>query len=135
MKRTVTIVCIVVLGLLVVGSYRLENEVESMLRRLAGLDAAYLQEQRNVQVLKAEWSYLNQPGRLQELATRHVDRVGLAPIAPYQIGHLDELPPRPEPVVDENADDGWDAVAGMPRPSFKPELPPGVVLASTERPQ
>jgi len=135
MRRTVTIVSVAALGILVVGSYRLENEVESMHRRLAGLDADYLQEQRNVQVLRAEWSYLNQPERLQELAARHVDRVGLQPIAPGQTGRLDELPFRPEPAIDENAGDGWDAVAGLPRPSFKPALPAGVVFASTGRPQ
>jgi cell division protein FtsL len=135
MKRAVIIVSVLLLGLLVVGSYRLENAVETMHRQLGELDTAYLQEERNLQVLKAEWSFLNQPERLQEMAMRHVDRFGLQPIAPSQTGSLDELPMRPEPPVDDDAGDGWDAVAGLPRPAFKPALPSSLFLASSERPQ
>lgn len=135
MKRALIVLSVLLLGALVVGSYRLENAVESMHRRLGELDTAYLREERNLQVLKAEWSFLNQPERLQEMAMRHVDRVGLQPIAPVQIGTLDQLPMRPAPAVDDDAGDGWDAVAGLPRPAFKPALPSGLFLASSERPQ
>jgi hypothetical protein len=42
-------------------------------------------------VLDAEWSFLNQPQRLDQLAKRFLD---LAPIATSQIGHLSQLPRR-----------------------------------------
>jgi hypothetical protein len=128
MKRTLIVSTALLLGGFVFGSYLLENKVEGMRRHLAALDAEFLQEQRNIQVLKAEWSFLNQPERLQELALRHLDRVELRPIVPAQVGRLDELPARPEPSADGGA-----APDGTPRPAFKPVPPAGVVFASTER--
>ena len=54
-----------------------------------------------VQVLHAEWSYLNRPERLAALAARHLD---LAPMTPRQIGSLDMMPPAmtPLPVAQES---------------------------------
>lgn len=130
MRRTVTLTALVLFGLLSIGLYLIESEVEQQHRRLGRLDAEMEQEQKNLQVLRAEWSYLNQPERLQELAAAHVDRVGLRPIAPAQIGRLDELPMRPEP-PDEAGPAAGGQMAGLPRPAFKPAPPPGVVFAST----
>jgi hypothetical protein len=43
-------------------------------------------------VLEAEWSYLNDPTRLADLARRYTD---LAPATPTQIAGFDRLVPRP----------------------------------------
>ena len=43
-------------------------------------------------VLRAEWSYLNRPDRLSELASRHL---ALGPVAPVQVGDIAALPARP----------------------------------------
>ena len=45
--------------------------------------------QRNYSILAAEWSFLSQPSRIQELARRHLD---LQELTPEQIGHLLGLP-------------------------------------------
>ncbi len=51
-----------------------------------------LAEQEAIHVLHAEWSYMNQPGRLQALASRHLD---LQPTKPSQLGTLAGLPRLP----------------------------------------
>ena len=127
MKRLIIGASLLLLGTFAIGLYLLENEVEHLQRRLADLDRELLQEQESVQVLKAEWSYLNQPERLQKLALKYVGRVGLKPIDPEQTGTLRDLPVKDEE-HGSNGEIGDDAV---PRPAFKPAPPPGVLMAST----
>jgi len=63
---------------------RLEDEL-ARLERNIGTD------REQIRVLDAEWSFLNQPARLERLAKRHLP---LGAIAPAQIGRLDQLPRR-----------------------------------------
>ncbi len=50
-----------------------------------------LRHQEAIQVLKTEWSYLNQPARIADLARRHL---GLRPLTARQFVRLDDLPAR-----------------------------------------
>jgi hypothetical protein len=57
-----------------------------------------------VSLLRAEWSLLNQPTRVQELVSRHADELKLAPLDPKQIVRFEQLPPRPSgPAPDDEA--------------------------------
>jgi hypothetical protein len=62
-----------------------ESELKQINRQIdANRDATH--------VLEAEWSYLNDPTRLADLARRYTD---LAPATPTQIAGFDRLLPRP----------------------------------------
>lgn len=50
-------------------------------------------ERERIEVLRAEWSYLNRPSRIAALAKEHL---GLASMTPDQIVTAERLPPRPE---------------------------------------
>jgi hypothetical protein len=95
-----------------IGLYALSYEVQRLEDVLADTNADLLRERELVQVLEAEWSFLNQPDRLRALAVRHLD---LVPVEPHQIATLQELPLRPRP------EDRLDIVP--PLPKRKPSLP------------
>ena len=94
MIRPATLFWIALAGCVGFGLYHLKNEVQSQEDELFRVNRTILAEQEAIHVLRAEWSYLNQPARLQALATRHLD---LQPTKPSQLGTIASLPPLPPP--------------------------------------
>lgn len=91
MRRTLTVVAIVLTGLMSYGLYNMKYEVRRLEAELAGLQHRIAGERDGLQVLRAEWAYLNRPARLQKLAANHLD---LAPLTAAQVGLLEDLPKR-----------------------------------------
>lgn len=83
-------------ALLVLVSFELYNgvhRVKAQEQQLVSLKAEIAREAEAIRVLKAEWSSLNQPERLQDLARRHL---ALSPTGAAQIVVLTSLPVRGE---------------------------------------
>lgn len=60
-----------VLGVtVVIGLFVVKHEVHELENRLQALNAEIISDRDAVQVLQAEWAYLNQPSRLEALGTR-----------------------------------------------------------------
>jgi cell division protein FtsL len=121
--RTLTLFGIVTLILVCFGLYKGVYSAKAHERALQQLNADIAKEAESLRVLKAEWSYLNQPERLQALARKHLS---LAPTDPNQIVVMASLPVRGEgwsmqsPVVDfGDLPRRVDPTAPMPR--RKPE--------------
>jgi hypothetical protein len=74
------------------GLYQVELTVRDLDRQLDSLDATIERNREAVHMLKAEWSYLNDPRRLAELSSRYLD---LAPVRPEQLAVFDDLPVAP----------------------------------------
>ncbi|MDZ4738439.1 MAG: hypothetical protein SGJ03_00855 [Alphaproteobacteria bacterium] len=84
----------IAIALLLLVSFALYNgvyRVKAQTRELKDLDGAITKEAEAIRVLKAEWSFLNQPERLQDLARRHLT---LGPTGARQIVVLANLPER-----------------------------------------
>jgi hypothetical protein len=77
--------------------FQTSYDVQDLEDKLAGLNRKIVEEQESIQVLKAEWSYLNDPTKLEELATAHL---ALQPVEARQFLALDQLPMRPAPAPD-----------------------------------
>lgn len=77
-----------VIGLSVV-LYDIKYRAELADKHAEKLEQKISEEQEGIRVLRAEWSYLNQPERLQELATRYTN---LKTLTPVQIGSFDVVP-------------------------------------------
>ena len=71
--------------------FYIKQEVREMEQELGIVHRDILRHQEAIRVLKTEWSYLNQPARIADLAARHLD---LRPLTARQFVHLEDLPPR-----------------------------------------
>lgn len=102
--------------------FQVKYQVVSLEEELARLNAATLREQNQIHVLEAEWSYLNQPQRLEELNERFVH---LKPINPAQYGTVASLPQRPErlDVQPGTRLPGTDGMIARMAPPRRPVLP------------
>jgi len=84
-----------------VVTYNLKHEAEASASRVARLHTAIAREREAIALLKAEWSMLSQPGRLQQLVERYDDHFRLEPFSASQIATLDEVPLRAVDVAPE----------------------------------
>lgn len=89
MTRALSIIGVVLLVASSFGLYRLKYQVQRLDRQAQALERSIQHERRTIRVLDAEWTYLNQPQRIQDLATRFLH---LQPLQTSQIGTIDEIP-------------------------------------------
>lgn len=93
MIRPTTVLWMGLAGAVGFGLFQMKHQVQALEDEMFRLNRAIVGEQQAIHVLKAEWSYINQPQRLQTLAARHLD---LQPMKPTQLGGLADLPIRGE---------------------------------------
>ncbi len=79
------------IGAMAFGLFQLKLAVQPAEEEFARLSRELLASEETIHVLRAEWSYLNRPDRLAELAGRNL---ALQPMAPVQIGAIEALPMR-----------------------------------------
>ncbi len=91
MKRVTRLIWPLLFAGLVFGLYNLKAQVEEQEKELARIQRAIEDEREAIQVLRAEWSYLNQPERLRRLATPRLD---LQPATQKQMASLERLAQR-----------------------------------------
>jgi hypothetical protein len=130
MNRRVTLIAAIVMSVSSFALYQTELGVRRQEKQLAGLDRRIDEHQRAIRVLQAEWAYLSQPRRLQDLAFRYLH---LAPVSGAQIARVEDLPVR-DPAALAGA--GGAAASEPPRwPGSQETLPlparrPALVRAS-----
>ncbi|QCO14572.1 hypothetical protein D3869_04660 [Azospirillum brasilense] len=71
-------------------------EVQELEEKLGSLNRKIMVEQEAIQVLKAEWSFLNDPTRLETLSREHL---ALQPTEARQFVAMNIVPMRPSPTV------------------------------------
>jgi hypothetical protein len=92
MIRLGAFVWLAVLTLIGVGLYQVELGVLAKEAELKQINRQIDADRDAIHVLDAEWSYLNDPTRLADLARRFTD---LVPTTTAQIATFDQLPSRP----------------------------------------
>lgn len=100
MFRTSDIVLIAVMVASAAMTYTIKRDAEEQLDNVRKLQVQIRTEEDTIDLLKADWSLLTQPSRLQKLVERYQEQLGLEPVNPHQFAGLDVLPPRPLTIED-----------------------------------
>ena len=113
---------IVVAALVLAAAYVYKIKFESTLKveRVAKLRAEIRRERDATAALRAEWSQLDSPSRIQGIAERHLS---LKPVDATQYDAFDRLPERPPEIVPPP---GTDPIAVMIE-TMRPDLPTGSI--------
>jgi cell division protein FtsL len=100
---------LVIAGLVLAAAYVYKIKFESTLQaeRVAKMRAEIRRERDAIASLRAEWSQLDRPDRIQGLAQRHLK---LKPVEVAQFDTLDKLPERPVQIVPPGTPDPIGAI-------------------------
>lgn len=104
--------------------YKIKFDSTLQIERVAKLRGQIRRERDAIATLRAEWSRLDNPARIQALAERHLP---LKPVGPTQFGTFDDLPERPA-----NSEPPVDPIAAILKAS-KAELPTGSIAPAKRR--
>jgi cell division protein FtsL len=93
----------VIVALIVAAAYVYDIKFEATMQaeHLSRLRGEVKRERDAIAALRAEWAKLASPGRIEDMAQRHLQ---LKPLDAHQIDPLAELPERPKPPQPEPAD-------------------------------
>lgn len=78
------------------GLYQLKHEVMMLEKELGRVNRAILDDQESIHVLRAEWTYLNEPRRLEALSQRYLK---IAPLSAAQVVTIEDLPNKLDSVI------------------------------------
>jgi hypothetical protein len=76
-------------------TYDMKHKAEMAADHVATLRSQIAKEKDQIALLKAEWSVLDQPARLQGVVDKYADHFKLQPFSPTQIASIDQIPMRP----------------------------------------
>lgn len=81
-------------------TYQVKHQAEDEIGKIRKIETQITLERDSIDVLKADWSVLTQPARLQRLAGVYGDQLKLEPTNPEQFGNIGDLPQRPLRIED-----------------------------------
>lgn len=104
MLRTFDIILIVAMIVAAAVTYTIKHGAEKQLAEIRQLERKINSERDTLTLLKADWSLLTQPSRLQTLANIYETQLGLQPMDGRQFVDASELPVRPANVAPDPMD-------------------------------
>src|SRR5690242_11013303 len=90
--RTSDIVLIAVMVSAAALTYKTKREAEDQLAAVQKIHNQIRYEEETIDLLKADWSLLTQPSRLQKLAEQYKSQLALEPVSARQVVGLSDLP-------------------------------------------
>lgn len=115
MFRTSDIVLIAVMVGAAAFTYQTKHDAENQLDAVRKIEAQIRFEEDTIDLLKADWSLLTQPSRLQKLAQTYQSELKLEPVDARQIVSLKDLPVRQLTIEDLTREAGGMADAAPDR--------------------
>lgn len=100
MFRTSDMVLIAVMVSAAAFTYNTKHKAEDRLTEVRKIESEIKYEQDSIDLLKADWSLLTQPSRLQKLTQIYQAELQLQAVDASQIGTLEDLPAKPVGIED-----------------------------------
>ncbi|WP_457298814.1 cell division protein FtsL [Phyllobacterium sp. P5_D12] len=97
MLRTFDIILIGLMILAAAVTYKIKHDAENQMTQVTRLQRMITDERDTIDLLKADWSLLTQPNRLQKLVETFQGQLDLQQVEAQQIININELP-QPKPV-------------------------------------
>ena len=97
MMRTVNITLVLAALVMAFALYKVKYDALDSVREIAALKVDIAREKEAINILRAEWSHLNQPERVERLSKKYI---GLDMLNANQILRMNELPEGPAPAND-----------------------------------
>ncbi len=91
MVRILNLFCVALMGLTILGLYRVSEATRAAHNSLDAVTHQIAQERADISVLQTEWSQIASPARIQQLAQ---SRLGMSDTASVQLSSFDLLPRR-----------------------------------------
>lgn len=91
MIRRSTLALIVLAGAVSVAMFSVKYRVQVLEGKLRKIDSDILHDRKAIEVLHAEWSHLNDPARLRQLATQYLGMVPVNPDHVRTISGIDDV--------------------------------------------
>jgi hypothetical protein len=104
--RTTDVVLIAAMVAAAAFTYKTKYEAENQLAEFNRIERQIRLEKDSIDVLKADWSLLTQPARIQRLVENYKEQLALQPVEPTQVGSISELPERQLSIEDLLGRDG-----------------------------
>jgi cell division protein FtsL len=92
LRRNTSLLWMCLIACFALGVYFLKYDVHSLQQENRQLERQIREEKLAMQLLEAEWVYLNRPQRLQALAEQFLSLQAIAPKAMMQVADLPPLP-------------------------------------------
>ena len=90
MVRVLNLFCVALMGLTILGLYRVSEATRAAHNGLDAVTRQIAQERADISVLQTEWSQIASPARIQQLAQAR----GMSDTATVQLSSFDLLPRR-----------------------------------------
>jgi hypothetical protein len=134
MLRTLDIVMI---GALIAGAgwtFKVKHDAEQAVARVETLETRIRLEREAIDILKADWSLLTSPDRLEALLERYKDELMLDHAQPRQIVAIDKIPEKQPEILPplDGPVDGADDAGGSDRADAQTDA--GAVTGSVAKP-
>ena len=137
MLRTIDIIMILVMVSAAAVTYRIKATSEDQLRQVRKLERQIALEEDAIDLLKADWSLLTQPSRVQRLVDAHKDALELQATDSTQVTGLESVPERGlaesdgDPIADAIAADDSGEPVKVAKAKSNPADPDKVVDEAT----
>ncbi|WOC16990.1 cell division protein FtsL [Pseudochrobactrum sp. MP213Fo] len=92
MLRTIDIILIAVMLVAATVTYKIKHDAEKQVVEIRKIQRQIAFEKDTISLLRADWSLMTQPNRLQRLADVYKEQLKLEPVDVTQITLFDDIP-------------------------------------------